>query len=176
MKKSIGVVLVAASIVALWLARPAAQVPSLGPTVTILRDKWGVPHVFQNDPALSAQENDDFGVGDQFRTFNVVPPGNSGLIDIPTLVQSQTAADARQAVNEGNPHVFDQVELYEGWRYKHFVQHQCDLESPTAESIPYLRGVIPQPDPTVLRGIWRMLDQAGITLPNFTLLSEVSTE
>jgi hypothetical protein len=91
-------------------------------------------------------------------------------------VQSQTAADARQAVNEGNPHIFDQVELYEGWRYKRFVQHRSDLESPTAESIPYLRGVIPQPDPTVLRGIWRMLDQAGITLPNFTLLGEVSTE
>jgi penicillin G amidase len=61
MKKSIGVALVAASIVAFWLARPAAQVPSLGPTVTILRDKWGVPHVFQNDPALSAQENDERG-------------------------------------------------------------------------------------------------------------------
>ena len=135
------------------------------PTITVERMNRG-----------SWNQLHDFGSGADFRTFNVVPPGNSGHIDIPTLAQSQTAADARQAVSEGNPHVFDQVELYEGWRYKHFVQHQCDLESPTAESIPYLRGVIPQPDPTVLRGIWRMLDQAGITLPNFTLLGEVSTE
>jgi penicillin amidase len=62
MKKTVGVALAAASIVAGgWLSRPAAQVPSAGTTVTILRDKWGVPHVFQNDPALSAQENDDRG-------------------------------------------------------------------------------------------------------------------
>ena len=91
-------------------------------------------------------------------------------------MQSEVASDARGAVSAGNPHVFDQVDLYEGWRYKRFVQRQSDLESPSAETIPYLRGVIPQPDPTLLRGIWRIIDRAGIPLPNFTLLGEVSTE
>jgi len=86
------------------------------------------------------------------------------------------ASDGRAAVTAGNPHVFDQVDLYQGWRYKHFVQHQRDLENPKAETIPYLRGVIPQPDPTLLRGLWRMIDQAGIPLPNFTLFGEVATE
>jgi acyl-homoserine lactone acylase PvdQ len=118
----------------------------------------------------------DFGTGADFRTFNVVPPGNSGFIDLATLVQSQVASDPRAAVSAGNPHVFDQVDLYQGWRYKHFVQHESDLESPTTETVPYLRGVVPQPDPTLLRGIWRIIDQAGIPLPNFTLLGEVSTE
>jgi acyl-homoserine lactone acylase PvdQ len=144
-----------------------STVPAQGaaPTITIERMNRG-----------SWNQLHDFGTGADFRTFNVVPPGNSGFIDLATLVQSQAASDARAAVEAGNPHIFDQINLYQGWRYKHFVQHQSDLENPKPETIPYVRGVIPQPDPRVLRNVVRMFDQAGLTVPNFTLLGEVSTE
>jgi hypothetical protein len=77
----------------------------------------------------------DFGPGDQFLTFNVVPSGNSGFIDLATLVQSQAADDPKTAIDAGSPHVFDQIPLYEGWRYKHFVQHRSDLENPKKLSL-----------------------------------------
>ena len=144
-----------------------STVPAQGaaPTITIERMNRG-----------SWNQLHDFGTGADFRTFNVVPPGNGGFIDVATLLQSETARDSKAAVDAGNPHIFDQIDLYQGWRFKRFVQHQSDLENPQAETIPYIRGVIPQPDPTVLRKVWRMLDQAGISLPNFTVLGEVATE
>lgn len=119
----------------------------------------------------------DFGTGRGFRTFNVVPPGQSGAIDLQTLAESQTADDPRAAVDAGNPHVFDQVDLYQGWTFKPFVHYQDEIQPPIIpQTVPYVRGVIPQPDTAVLRNIWRRIDQAGISLPSFTLFGEVATE
>lgn len=118
----------------------------------------------------------DFGVGDAFRTFNVVPPGQSGMIDVATLVMTQAGDDAVGAVNAGSPHVFDQKANYEGWRFKPLIQSDSALSGATEETIPYVRGVVPDPDTTLLRQIWRILDQAGIPLPNISLFGELSTE
>jgi len=118
----------------------------------------------------------DFGPGAAFRTFNVVPPGESGMIDLLTLAKSQVASDPVAAVNAGNPHVFDQAPLYQGWRYKPFVLDEHTLVAPTSESIPYVRGVVPDPDPTLLRTIYRLLESLGIRLPNIDLFGEISSE
>ncbi len=118
----------------------------------------------------------DFGAGDAFRTFNVVPPGQSGMIDVPTLIQTQVGSDAVAAVNAGSPHVFDQKALYEGWRYKPLIQTMSGLADATVEDVPYIRGVVPQPDTAMLRDIWRALDEVGLSLPNFDLFGEVATE
>jgi hypothetical protein len=118
----------------------------------------------------------DFGPGSAFQTYDVVPPGQSGMIDLATLLASQASDDPEAAVNEGNPHVFDQKALYVGWRYKPLIQHEGELAGADEEIIPYVRGVVPQPDTAVLRNIYRMLDQAGLSLPNVDLFGEVSTE
>ncbi|MCA1831750.1 MAG: penicillin acylase family protein [Actinomycetota bacterium] len=118
----------------------------------------------------------DFGVGSAFRTYNVVPPGQSGMIDLATLVASQAGDDKEAAVNDGNPHVFDQKALYEGWRFKPLIQYEGALVGAREEIVPYVRGVVPQPDTALLQHLWRMLEQAGITLPNFDLFGEVATE
>jgi acyl-homoserine lactone acylase PvdQ len=117
----------------------------------------------------------DFGVGAAFLTYNVVPPGQSGMIDLPTLVMSQ-AGDAKAAVDSGSPHVFDQLPLYEGWRYKPLVMTQAALPGATVEDVRYIRGVFPQPDTATLRNIWRMLGDAGLSLPNVDLFGEIATK
>jgi penicillin amidase len=116
----------------------------------------------------------DFGPGPAFSTFNVVPPGQSGLIDLPTLIQTQIG-DPVAAVNAGNPHVFDQKPLYETWRYKPLIFSTSQLSGAAVENVPYVRGVIPQPNTALLRDIWRRLDQAGLSLPNVSLFGEIST-
>lgn len=118
----------------------------------------------------------DFGPGAAFRTYDVVPPGESGMIDLPTLLSSQASDDPETTVNDGNPHVFDQKALYQGWRYKPLIQDESGLSGADEEIIPYVRGVVPQPNTAVLRDIFRMLDQAGIPLPNIDLFGEVATE
>jgi penicillin G amidase len=118
----------------------------------------------------------DFGPGAAFKTFNVVPPGESGMIDIPTLAMSQAGADPEAAVSAGNPHVFDQYPLYEGWRFKPFIFSSGELTGAPSESVPYVRGVVPQPNTSLLRDIFRLLASLGISLPNFDLLGEISTE
>lgn len=117
----------------------------------------------------------DFGVGSEFKTYDVVPPGQSGMIDLPTLAASQ-AGDGEAAVNGGNPHVFDQKPLYEGWRYKPLVMDESALAGASEEIIPYVRGVVPDLDRAALRNLHRTLSGAGIPLPNFDLFGEVSTE
>ncbi|MFY9585909.1 MAG: penicillin acylase family protein [Actinomycetota bacterium] len=117
----------------------------------------------------------DFGVGDAFRTFNVVPPGQSGMIDIATLAQTQTGDDPVAAVNTASPHVFDQAALYEGWRYKPLIQSMSRLADATVEDVPYIRGVVPQPNTALLSTIWRMLDAVGLHLPNVSLFGEIAT-
>jgi penicillin G amidase len=118
----------------------------------------------------------DFGAGSAFKTYNVVPPGQSGMIDVPTLVMTQAGDDAKAAVDAGNPHVFDQKPLYEGWRYKPLIQSESALTGATEESVPYVRGVFPQPNTALLRDIFRLLAQAGIVLPSFDLFGEISTK
>jgi penicillin amidase len=118
----------------------------------------------------------DFGPGQAFRTFNVVPPGQSGMIDLPTLVQTQIADDPVAAVNAGNPHVFDQTALYEGWRFKPFIFSEQELQGQPTVEVPYVRGVIPQPNKGLLRDLWRLLASLGISLPDIDLFGELSTE
>jgi penicillin amidase len=118
----------------------------------------------------------DFGAGDAFRTFNVVPPGQSGMIDIATLAQAQVGDDPVAAVNAASPHVFDQAALYEGWRYKPLIQSMSRLADATVEDVPYIRGVVPQPNTALLSTIWRMLDAVGLHLPNVSLFGEVATK
>lgn len=117
----------------------------------------------------------DFGAGSAFRTFNVVPPGQSGMIDIPTLVASQVG-DAESAVAAGNPHALDQKPLYESWRYKPLIHDQTALAGATQEIVPYVRCVVPQPNTAMLRDLFRALEQAGIAFPDVDLFGEISTE
>ena len=135
------------------------------PTITIERMNRG-----------SWNQLHDFGPGAAFKTYNVMPPGESGMIDLPTLVATQTASDPRAAVDAHNPHVFDQTPLYEGWRYKPFVYDRSALTGTTEENVPYVRGVFPQPDTTLLRSLWQLLARLGIKLPNIDLFGEISTE
>ena len=98
------------------------------------------------------------------------------MIDIPTLAMSQAGADPEAAVTAGNPHAFDQKPLYEGWRFKPFIFSPGELTGAPSESVPYVRGVVPQPNTSLLRDIFRLLASLGITLPNFDLFGEISTE
>ena len=75
-----------------------------------------------------------------------------------------------------NPHVFDQKALYEGWRYKPLIFTAGELSGAAVETVPYVRGVVPQPNTALLRNLWRLLARLGIRLPNFSLLGELSTE
>jgi len=118
----------------------------------------------------------DFGPGAAFRTYNVVPPGQSGMIDLVTLAMSQTADDPEAAVSAGNPHVFDQKPLYEGWRYKPFIFDKSALAEAGQEMVPYVRGVVPQPNTGILRDLFRLLAALGISLPNVDLFGEIATE
>jgi penicillin G amidase len=118
----------------------------------------------------------DFGAGADFRTYNVVPPGQSGMIDLATLLQSQAADDPKAAVDAGNPHVFDQKPLYETWRYKPFIQEESALGGATEETVTYIRDVVPQPNTGLLRDLFRLLNQLGIHLLNIDLFGEISTE
>lgn len=118
----------------------------------------------------------DFGPGAAFRTFNVVPPGQSGMIDLPTLVQTQIGDDPVAAVDAANPHVFDQAPLYEGWRFKPFIFSMDELAGQGAVAVPYVRGVVPQPDKGLIRDLWRLLASLGIVLPDIDLFGEISTQ
>ncbi|MFA5890264.1 MAG: penicillin acylase family protein [Actinomycetota bacterium] len=144
-----------------------SSVPSLGgaPDITMERMNRG-----------SFNQLHDFGVGPGFRTYNVVPPGQSGMVDIPTLLAGQTADDPAAAVGAGNPHVFDQKPLYEGWRYKPLIQDQGALAGATEEAVPYVRGVVPNLNTAALRNLARTITQAGVPLPGVDLFGEVSNK
>ena len=79
-------------------------------------------------------------------------------------------------VDDGNPHVFDQKPLYEGWRYKPLIQEESALTGATEEIIPYVRGVVPQPNTALARDLYRIVNQAGVPLPNVDLFGEISTQ
>lgn len=118
----------------------------------------------------------DFGAGAAFKTYNVVPPGQSGMIDVATLVASQTADDPVAAVDASAPHVFDQVANYEGWRFKPFLFSINELDGAAVEDVPYIRGVMPQPNTAILRDLWVSLAASGLSLPNFSLFGEIATK
>jgi hypothetical protein len=121
----------------------------------------------------------DFGPGAAFLTFNVMPPGESGMIDLATLLEAQAAGDGeeqRAVIEAANPHFFDQAPLYEGWRYKPFVVDAQKLEGPvTVETVRYVRGVVPQPDTAVFRNLWNLAGRAGLPLPDFDLFGEIAS-
>jgi len=42
--------------------------------------------------------------------------------------------------------------------------------------VPYVRGVVPQPNTSILRDLYRLLAALGISLPNVDLFGEIATE
>jgi hypothetical protein len=116
----------------------------------------------------------DFGVGPAFKTYNVVPPGQDGMIDLATLVATQTADDPEAAAAASAPHDFDQKANYQGWRFKPFIFSESALADAAEETIPYLR-VFPQVNTTIFRDVWEYLAALGVSFPNVSLFGEIST-